>query len=55
MDNIEILKEQIRTIFPQMEEEKITELADSYIIETLLERAKTITEEQMRREIAENI
>lgn len=53
MSNLEILKVRIKSIFPNMEDNEVEQLAKDYITSELLKRAKTLSPEQMKQEIGE--
>lgn len=48
---IEDIEKMIRKMFPTMSNELVKEIAYKYFIEKLLDKAKTMTPEQMKREI----
>jgi len=53
MKNKELIKQQIKILFPNMEDKEVDRLAEEYIINETLKKAKTMTPEAMKRDLGE--
>lgn len=53
MKTKEVIKKQIKELFPKMSEKNVDKLVDEYMIYLLAEKAKTMTPEQMKKDLGE--
>lgn len=48
---VKSIQEIIKETFPNLSDDRVKELAKEYLVSLMLEKAKTISEQQMRQEI----